>query len=85
LALKEGIMEVRDYDDNVNLIDNPTLTEFITHMGKRDVKVVAIHKPGSVIQMKDGIKYEVDSNGSFRRIIPKNSSKKRRKINARNS
>jgi len=31
-------------------------------------KVVALHKPGSVITHSDGRQYEVDANGSWRKI-----------------
>lgn len=56
--------------DELKLTDAKDLTSknLQDALDNPDNKVVALHKPGSIITHSDGRKYEVDKNGSWKRI-----------------
>ena len=59
------MMKARDYEENEYLIDHQQLEQAHNKMLLKDG---TFHAPGEVITAKDGRRYIVDKNGSWRKL-----------------
>lgn len=66
-ALEVIFMHYEQTDGNEGLVDNASLAELAAKLAEAETKMAALHKPGSVVTMKDGQKYRVHSDGSWRK------------------
>jgi hypothetical protein len=72
-AFKKQFGEGPSLDDafaKLFLTDADDITEekVITALENPDVKSVAFHKPGEVVTLLDGTRYEVRENGSWKKL-----------------
>ena len=58
-------MEEQKFDGTDKLTDNARLEDVFKALDDKVNKMVALHKPGSVIKSKDGKFYRVDKNGAW--------------------
>ena len=61
-------MEERHWDDSARLSDKKTIEDMRKAMHDPNNKSVALHKPGSIVKMSDGTEYEVQQDGSWKKL-----------------
>ena len=62
---RDGSTELTDFGDWYEPNNSGVFWEYLLRQGNR---AVALHKPGSTVQTKDGKKYKIDENGAWRKI-----------------
>ncbi len=62
------IMDSTYRDGHHELKDNPKMSDFFKRLEDDDVEAVALHKPGSIVTHKDGTRYLVTKDGSWRKL-----------------
>lgn len=66
-------MQETRFDDSQKLTDRATLSDFMDAIKRTDNKMVAMHKPGSIITPPNGVQYLVDETGAWQRIEEPNT------------
>jgi len=61
-------MQETRYDGDVVLTDRATQEQVERAMSDPSNKVVALHKPGSEVTLRDGSKYVCQADGSWKRV-----------------
>ena len=61
-------MQEKKYDGSEILTDKATIDNFADALKQEANKMVALHKPGSTIKLKDRSFYRVDKDGAWQKI-----------------
>lgn len=56
------------YNGEETLSDNKTVDDLALAIQDAKVKSAALHKPGSIVEMSDGKRYEVQKNGCWKKL-----------------
>jgi len=61
-------MEEQKWNGDTVPINSPTQQQFNKALEDPENKMVALHKPGSIIRHPSGAKYRVDKNGHWQKL-----------------
>ena len=61
-------MQESTYSGEDILTNDAKAEDLFKALQKTENKFVALHKPGSDIELSDGTKYKVDKNGAWRKV-----------------
>lgn len=62
------MQEYRPDDDDDRLTDHPTLSQVAGALADEGTRAVMLHKPGEVVTLRSGARYEVRADGSWKRV-----------------
>ncbi len=62
------MQEYRPEDEIDRLTDDPTLSQVAEALADEGTRAVTLHKPGEVVTLRDGSRYEVQKDGSWKRL-----------------
>ena len=64
-------MQEKTWDNDDVLVNHPTTDQINEAIANPNNKYIAFHKPGSIVTTKSGAVYEIQSDGSWRKVKPK--------------